>query len=157
MLPPEMLECRWRPLLTFQIDVQKPSIVGKTPWCDRRVGEISGGRFEGKQLRGTLRTGGSDWQTVRPDGAWTLDVRFVMETDDAQLIGMTYRGIRHGPPDVMDRIARGESVSPADYYMRVVPFFETASEKYDWLNRVVSVAHGYRIPTGAIYQVFEVL
>jgi hypothetical protein len=28
-----------------------------------------------------LLPGGSDWQTVRSDAAWTLDVRVVMETE----------------------------------------------------------------------------
>ena len=37
----------------------------------------------------------------------------------------TYRGMRHGPKDVMDKIARGETVSPLDYYLRAIPLFET--------------------------------
>ena len=80
-----------------------------------------------------------------------------METDDAQLIGMTYRGTRHGPREVMERIARGETVSPSEYYLRAAPFFETASEKYGWLNRIVAVALGHRLPGGPVYQVFEIL
>jgi hypothetical protein len=70
---------------------------------------------------------------------------------------MTYRGIRHGPAAVLDRIARGETVSPAEYYLRVSPYFETSSEKYGWLNRVVALATGHRLKEGPIYQVFEVL
>jgi hypothetical protein len=34
--------------------------------------------------------------------------------------------------------------------------FETASEKYGWLNRIVTVATGHRLPDGPVYQVFEV-
>ncbi|MFN3657254.1 MAG: DUF3237 domain-containing protein [Pseudolabrys sp.] len=156
-LPPEMTSLRFRPLFVFRINVAKPSVIGQTPSVDRRVGEITGGTFEGERLRGRVLSGGSDWQTVRRDGSWVLDVRFVMETDDQHLIGMTYKGIRHGPQAVLDRIAKGESVSPADYYFRVAPFFETASEKYGWLNNVVSVATGHRLASGPIYQVFEVL
>lgn len=157
LLPDRMTELRWRPLMDFFVEVKKPWVVGKTPAADRRIGEISGGRFEGERLRGTILTGGSDWQTVRDDGAWMLDVRVLLETDDGALIGMTYRGIRHGPKQVIDALARGESVSPDDYYMRAVPVFETASSRYDWLNRVISVAHGHRIAGGAIYRAFEVL
>ena len=157
MLPREMMELRSRPLFAFQLDVEKASVIGATPGCDRRVGVIAGGRFEGERLRGRLLPGGSDWQTVRTDGAWTLDVRVVMETDDAQLIGMTYRGMRHGPREVMERIARGDTVSPSEYYLRASPFFETASEKYGWLNRIVTVALGHRLPVGPVYQVFEIL
>ncbi len=156
MLPAEMKTLTTRPLFTFLLEVQKPSIIGATPWCDRRVGEITGGVFEGERLRGKILPGGSDWQTVRTDGAWTLDVRLVMQTDDGQLIGMTYKGMRHGPQPVMDRIARGETVSPSEYYLRAAPFFETSSPKYGWLNRLLSVATGHRLPSGPIYQVFEI-
>lgn len=156
-LPKEMQSLQFRPLFIFRINVNKPSVIGQTPSIDRRVGEITGGVFEGERLRGKILSGGSDWQTVRRDGSWVLDVRFVMETDDQHLIGMTYKGIRHGPQAVLDRIAKGESVSPADYYFRVAPFFETASEKYGWLNNVVAVATGHRLASGPIYQVFEVL
>jgi hypothetical protein len=157
LLPREMAELRMRPLFIFELAVAKPSVIGKTPWCERRVGEITGGRFEGERLRGKLLPGGSDWQTVRTDGAWTLDVRVVMETDDGHLIGMTYRGLRHGPREVMEKIARGEVVSPSEYYLRAMGFFETASERYGWLNNVIAIATGHRLPTGPIYQVFEVL
>jgi hypothetical protein len=156
-LPPAMQELRTRPLFAFQVIVATPSIIGKTPGHDRRVGEVTGGTFEGERLRGKILSGGSDWQTVRSDGAWTLDVRMVLETDDGALIGMTYRGIRHGPTAVLERIARGEAVSPSEYYMGALPLFETAADKYDWLNRIVTVAIGHRLAHGPTYNVFEVL
>jgi hypothetical protein len=155
--PPELTTLRYQPLFIFQIQVNRPSIIGATPGYDRRIGEITGGRFEGERLRGLILSGGSDWQSLRADGATTLNVRLVMETDDGALIGMTYLGVRHGPKDVLDRIARGENVNPSEYYMRATPYYETASEKYGWLNRVVSVAVGHRVAGGAIYQVFEIL
>jgi hypothetical protein len=80
-----------------------------------------------------------------------------LETDDGHLIGMTYRGLRHGPKEVIDAITRGEVVSPDAYYFRIAPFFETASEKYGWLNGIVSVGLGHRLPSGPIYQIFEIL
>jgi hypothetical protein len=157
ILPHELKQLNTKPLFVFQLAVAKASVVGRTPSIDRRVGEITGGTFEGERLRGKLLTGGSDWQTVRNDGAWTLDVRLVMETDDGHLIGMTYKGIRHGPADVMDRIAKGDTtVKASDYYLRAAPFFETSSEKYGWLNSIIAIASGHRLPSGPIYQVFEV-
>jgi hypothetical protein len=157
LLPRELTLLRYQPLFVFQIEVKPPTIIGATPGHDRRIGEIVGGRFEGERLRGRILSGGSDWQSLRADGATTLNVRLVMETDDGGLIGMTYLGIRHGPKEVLERIARGESVNPSEYYMRATPYYETASEKYYWLNRVVSVAYGHRVAGGAIYQVFEIL
>jgi len=157
LLPSEMTALRLAPLFIFQIEVKPPSIVGQTPGFDRRIGEIAGGRFEGEKLRGKILSGGSDWQSLRADGTITLNVRLVMQTDDDHLIAMTYLGMRHGPKEVLDRIGRGEKVSPTEYYMRATPYYETASEKYGWLNRIVSVAYGHRMAGGAIYQVFQVL
>ena len=157
MLPPVMTTLRLQPLFIFHIEVKPPSIIGATPGHDRRIGEIAGGRFEGERMRGRILSGGSDWQSLRNDATTTLNVRLVLETDDGALIAMTYLGMRHGPKEVMDRMARGESVSPSEYYMRATPYYETASEKYGWLNRLVSVAYGHRMAGGAIYQVFEVL
>ena len=37
---------------------------------------------------------------------------------------------------------RGEAVPPADYYFRTTPYFETSSEKYAWLNKIVAVGVG---------------
>ncbi len=157
LLPPEMTALRLEPLFIFQIAVNPPSVIGQTPGYDRRIGEISGGRFEGERLRGKILSGGSDWQSLRADGTMTLNVRLVMETDDKELIAMTYLGMRHGPKEVLERIGRGEKVSPTEYYMRATPYYETASQKYGWLNRIVSVAYGHRMAGGAIYQVFQVL
>ncbi len=156
LLPPVMTTLQLEPLFIFQIEVKPPSIIGATPGHDRRIGEIAGGRFEGERLRGRILSGGSDWQSLRADGTTTLNVRLVMETDDGELIAMTYLGMRHGPKEVLDRLARGETVSPSDYYMRATPYYETASQKYGWLNRIVSIAYGHRMAGGAIYQVFEV-
>ena len=100
--------------------------VGATPSGNRRIGLVAGGPFQGERLRGSVLPGGADWIIVRSDGATTLDVRLVLETDDKALIGMTYRGLRHGPAAVMERLNRGEPVDPADYYFRTAIVFETA-------------------------------
>src|SRR5271163_835031 len=158
ILPKEMTELKVRPLFTLLLDVAPPINVGKAPGVDRRIGVITGGRFEGEKLRGTLLPGGSDWQAVRPgDGAFMLNVRICLKTDDDAIISMSYPGIRHGPKDVLDRIARGEVVKATDYYLRIAASFETSSEKYGWLNNIVSVGIGHRLPEGPIYQMFEVL
>src|ERR1051326_8122591 len=101
MLPRELTELRHRPLFMFHIEVKPPYVIGATPGHDRRIGEITGGRFEGERLRGKIVSGGSDWQSLRADGAITINVRLVMQTDDDVLIGMTYLGIRHGPKEVL--------------------------------------------------------
>lgn len=157
LLPPEMTGLCFRHLMAFKLDVAPPSIVGMTPGYDRRIGELIGGTFEGERLRGTFRSGGSDWQSLRADGAIIADVRVVMETDDNALIGLRYAGIRVGPKEVIERLARGEPVRPSEYYFRVRARFETAHPKYDWLNRVLCIATGHRFPEGPLYNVFEIV
>ncbi|MCB1489002.1 MAG: DUF3237 domain-containing protein [Bauldia sp.] len=142
--------------MTFFLDIGKPYLLGKTPGADRRIAALPGGYFEGERLSGKILPSGSDWQTLRDDASVTIDVRTLLETDDGALISMTYKGVRHGPKDVLEALGRGEAVSPDAYYMRAVPSFETASEKYGWLNRVIAVAQGHRLSNGAIYNVFEI-
>jgi Protein of unknown function (DUF3237) len=66
-------------------------------------------------------------------------------------------GLRHGPPDVIAAIGRGETVDPSTYYFRTMPRFETAYPAYSFLNRLIAVASGDRQPEGPIYTIHEVL
>ncbi len=156
-LPETLRNVRTRPLFNFFLQVRKPQIVGTSPDGYRRVGVISHGSLEGERLSGEVLEGSSDWQRVRPDGATTIDVRLVLRTHDEALIGMQYRGFRHGPTDVIARIDRGEIVDPSQYYMRIAPFFETAAPQYDWLNRIIAIGIGHRNAEGALYSIFELL
>jgi hypothetical protein len=148
---------RTRPLFVMRLDVRKLQVVGATPGPFRRVGVVFGGVFEGERLSGEVLEGGSDWQTLRSDGAVTLDVRLILKTADGALIGMVYRGIRHGPPEIVARIEQGEVVDPTTHYFRIAPLFECAAPKYDWINRIVAIGIGHRRADGPVYSVFEVL
>jgi len=156
-LPEVLKNVRTRPLFVMQLKVRPLVVVGATPGVNRRIGLVSGGSFEGDRLSGEVIDGGSDWQAVRADGSTTLDVRLVMKTNDNATIAMTYRGVRHGPADVIKRMERGEAVDPASYYFRISPMFETAAATYDWLNGVLALGIGHRQPGGPVYSVFEVL
>ena len=131
--------------------------IGATPGGNRRIGLVSGGNFEGERLRGTVLPGGADWIIARPDGCTTLDVRLVLQSDDGAAIGMVYRGLRHGPAEIMQRLDRGEPVDPSQYYFRTAIMFETAAARYDWLNRIFAIGTGSRPPEGPVYQIYEVL
>ncbi len=112
-----MAEIRTAPLMTMRLTVNGMQMVGATPNGGRRVGLVGGGTFEGPKLKGIILPGGADWIMARPDGSTTLDVRIVLETDDGATIGMTYRGMRHGPAEVMDKVNKGEFVDPALYLL----------------------------------------
>ena len=132
--------------------------VGETPYGRRRIATVTGGTFEGDELKGTvLPTPGGDWLLLRRDGILMLDVRLTLKTDDNHLIYMSYRGMRHGPAWVMEQLAKGEKVDPSQYYFRSTPYFETASEKYRFLNRIVCVGTGRRDAAGPVYEVFQIL
>lgn len=150
-------EVRTCPLLVMRLDVRPLQIVGQTPGGYRRVGVVPGGTFSGARLSGDVLEGGNDWQSIRGDGSTALDVRLVLKTADGALISMTYRGVRHGPHDVMERLDHGEAVDPAAYYFRIAPLFETASRKYTWLNNILAIGIGHRLPDGPVYSIFEVL
>jgi hypothetical protein len=156
-LPQSLQSVRTCPLFVMRLDVDGPVPVGPTPGLFRRVGIVTGGQFEGSRLRGEVLNGGNDWQIEHSDGATGLDVRLLLRTVDGATIAMTYRGIRHGSKEVMARLAKGDTVDPGDYYFRISPLFETAAPDYAWLNNILAVGIGHRLPDGPIYSLFEVL
>jgi hypothetical protein len=152
-----MMPLRSEFFFTLTAQASPPQNVGPSPVGNRRIIPIAGGTFEGPKLRGNVLVGGADWMLVRPDGVAQIDVRVTLQTDDGDLIFMRYGGFAHGPKEVMERLGRGEAVDPTAYYLRVTPLFETASQKYGWVNRIVTVGIGQRLPDGLIYDVYEIL
>ena len=131
--------------------------LGTGPLGRRRIIPITGGRFEGERLSGRVLPGGADWQVIRPDGVADLDARYTLETHDGALIYVRNKGYRHGPEDVIRRLAAGEAVDPKLYYMRTTPWFETGDARYAWLNRIVCVGTGARLAAAVQLEFFEVL
>jgi hypothetical protein len=155
-LPESMRNITTRPLFVLRETVPPLLIVGATPNGFRRIGLVQGGSFEGERLAGEV-VSGNDWQTVRADSCTKLDVRLILRTTDDALIVMTYTVLRAGPPDVMEKLDRGEAPDPSTYYFRMSPLFETSAGKYDWMNRIISVGVGNRLADGPVYSVFEVI
>ena len=56
------------PLFRITAELGEMQLFGQTPYGDRRVVEILGGRVEGPTLKGKILPGGSDWQIIRSDG-----------------------------------------------------------------------------------------
>lgn len=143
-------------VLEATVTVAAPIEIGETPQGRRRVIHITGGRFTGPRLRGTVVSGGADWQILRTDGVTELTALYELKTDDGTIIHVSNRGLRHGPPEVMQRLARGEPVDAASYYFRTVPVFEAPSGAYDWLNRSIFIATGARSANEVQIRVFEI-
>ncbi|RYH01450.1 DUF3237 domain-containing protein [Salipiger sp. IMCC34102] len=110
----------------------------------RRIIPIVGGTVTGPDLSGRILTLGADWQTIFADGVAELDTRYGFETDDGALIEIVNFGYRHGPPDVIAAIARGEDVAHDTYYMRTHARLETGDPRYAWVNRTLFVGTGRR-------------
>ena len=140
--------------ITMDVDVED---LGVTPVGRRRIVSVKGGTFEGPRLRGTVLPGGGDWLVERADGVRTLDVRITLRTEDEHLVYAHYPGLFHSSPDVAQRFTQGELVDPAEYYFRTAPLFETASDKYAWLNRILAVGIGRRMPGQVGYTVYALL
>jgi hypothetical protein len=101
--------------------------------------------------------GGADWTLLRGDGVLELDLRLSLQTDDGALIHLTSFGLRHGPPEVIAALGRGEQVDPSAYYFRTIPHFETGDPRYAFLNRLLAVSTGNRRADGPIYTIDEIL
>jgi len=145
-----------RLLMTLRVTVAAPQNIAAVPHGTRRTVPITGGDFDGPRLRGSVLPGGSgDWLLLRSDVVLELDFRATLRTDDGALISMRSFGLRHGPPEVMEALARGEAVDPAAYYFRTTPRFETSHPKYAFLNRRLTVATGDRRAEGPIYTIHE--
>jgi len=133
------------------------SSLGETPYGNRRIFHFDGGSFEGPKLKGKVLPGGGGSSLIRRDEVLEVDVRLSLETGDMHQISMAWKGLRHGPKEVMDRLYRGEIVDPRSYYFRTTPYFETSSEKYGWMNRICAIATGSLGANARTLDVFQVL
>ncbi|HEY0650150.1 DUF3237 domain-containing protein [Phenylobacterium sp.] len=154
---------RGRPLcvVDIRLDDDAPLALGKSPFRNRRVSYIAGGTVEGERLRGEVLPGGGDWSELGPgpDGAalTLIDVRSIWKTHDGALIYVTYSGRLVIPAAVLAAFrdpAQVEALPEESYYFRIQPTFETADERYGWLNALVAVGVGRRTAKGVRYRIF---
>ncbi len=120
------------------------TVIGPTPEGLRRMIPITGGTVMGPRLDGEVMNAGADWQFVRPDGTTIAEATYLLRSHDGVLIQVRNRGVRHGPPEVLQRLFEGDDVDPSEYYFRSSPTFLVSPGPYDWLNRDVFVATGAR-------------
>jgi len=143
-----------RPLATFEVKVGAPVEMGLVGGLGRRCIPIVGGRAVG-DIDGAIQAGGADWQTVAPSGALEIAARYVIAVEGG-LIEVESTGVRAGAPEVLARLARGETVPPSDYYFRTAMRFRTGAAAHLRLNSILAVAQGRRAKSGVTLDVFEV-
>ncbi len=151
-----------RPLCTVDIRLvdDAPLPLGQSPWRNRRVSYIAGGVFDGERLRGEVLAGGGDWSelAVSAEGAalTLIDVRSVWKTHDGALIYVSYGGRLVIPASALVDFrdpGKVEGLADDAYYFRIQPTFETADERYEWLNCLVAVGRGRRMAQGVQYRI----
>jgi len=145
-----------QPIFTIHAELEPIMNLGHTPYGERRVIGIAGGAVRGAKLNGRILPGGSDWQIIRADGAADIQARYTIESDTGARILVYSAGLRHGPPEVMAQLAKGDNVDPSLYYFRTVLRFETADPSVDWLNRILGLARGQREARAVRLDVYEV-
>lgn len=150
------------PLCCAAFEVGDILPLGPSPWTNRRVGYITGGRFEGERLKGDILPGGGNWpqSAVGPDGAavGTFDARSVWKTDDGAIIYVAYTGRSHIPADVGEafRDPAQPYVDPSRYKLHIAPVFETPDPRYAWLNTVLAVGVGERVAGGVRHYIYAI-
>ena len=136
--------------------------LGASPFGASRVGYISGGRFSGPRISGNVLPGGGNWsragRLAEGGAVGTFDARAVWQTDDGEIVYMSYTGRTRVPDDVRAAFADPAQpyVDPSRYYLRIAPVFETASAKYDWLNGILAIGIGERTDFGVRHRIYEV-
>jgi len=145
------------PIIRIEADLEEPQLFGKTPYGERRVINIVGGTVSGPRVSGKILPGGADWQIIRSDGVADIFAKYTFQIDGGGFVLVTSAGLRHGPPEVIAKLAKGEAVDRSLYYFRTCVRFETGDPKAEWLNRVLTIAIGAREKMKVKLDLYEVL
>jgi hypothetical protein len=142
-------------VLHLEVEVAAPLEVGRTPAGLRRVVPITGGTVSGL-FTGRVLPGGADFQLIRTDTETEVEARYLLESDQGELVTVHNVGLRTGSAEDISRLRRDEPVNPARIYFRSTPRFETAAPRLARLATRVFVGVGTRQPRAVIFDFFEV-
>jgi Protein of unknown function (DUF3237) len=142
------------PLMQIDLEVWPPIQIGIVGGQNRRCIPIIGGVVTGNYT-GKVMSSGADWQQIEIDGTLEIDARYVLQLSEG-LVEVESRGLRAGPPEVMERLAKGEVVDPALYYFRTAIRFRTAAPALVRLNHMLAISVGERLPDAVRLTVYEV-
>lgn len=122
----------------------------------KRFIAITGGKVEGPMLTGEVLPGGGDWQIIEGGGLTQIEARYFLKAADGTVIEVTNPGVRVADPAVIEKLSRGEDVSPDAYYFRTTPRFSVSDGRHGWLRRAVFVARGVRRPDKVLIEFYVV-
>ena len=106
--------------------------VGQTSHGNRFIIPIVGGTFEGPKMKGTILSGGADYQLQdNAHGRTEVEAIYSIKTDDGVNIHVRNKGLICTGKD--------ENGNP-QFYFRTTPQFEAPFDsKYAWLNNAIFV------------------
>jgi hypothetical protein len=113
------VEFAFSELVTLAKDISP----GATAYGRRNIVPITGGTFEGPNIRGQIMPGGWDWQLQRADGCADLRADYMLKTDDGAVINIVNQGSLCAPKP-------GEPLTA-----RTLVRFEAPLGKYEWLSK----------------------
>lgn len=128
--------------------------LGVTRAGHRRIVDILGGRVSGG-IEAEVLAGGADWQIVQPDGTVEIDTRYTAATAGGGLVHLRTRGLRTGPPEVLQALLSGAPVAPTAYAFRLVVDVETSVPELAHLQRCVLVAAALRTADRVTYDAYR--
>ena len=150
--PPPLL----LPMTQVRCEVQPLVSLGPGWHGERRYVPLGGGTVRGPELNGELVSGGVDWQVQRADGVLEIQAHYVIRTTDGALVEVMSEGLRHGPAEVMARLARGDVVGRDEYFFRTLMRFQTGAPAWVHLNRVMALAVGQREAAQVLLDVYRI-
>lgn len=131
------------------------SLGGPARHGERRYVPILGATALGPELSGTVEAGGVDWHVQRADGVTDIAAHYVIRCTDGALVEVQSEGLRHGPPEVMARLARGEPVSPESCCFRTALRLTTGHPAWLHLNKLLAYTVGERLATRVRLEVWR--
>jgi len=152
-----MTELKSEFLYEAYVDLDKPIELGITPQGNRQIYYFKGGSLKGPNIKGVVIPGGGNWLLIRSDGAAQMDIKATIRTDDGHFIYSYDSGYLYASPEIWQKMMKEEPIDPSEYYLRSVPYYETSSEKYSWMNRIVAVGIGRLTETGVAFKVYKIL
>lgn len=155
MSPHPQLQTQY--VFTLSIDVGTPVSAGDIGHGTRRIVPILGGTVRGENVNGAVMPFGADYQILRPDGFTEVVAKYALQLDDGAVVYVENVGMRFGPRDLLDKLARGEAVDRSLIYFRSVPRFETGAPNYRWMMQNLFVGVGARHPDRVEIAVHQVL
>ena len=145
-----------QPIFTIHSPLGGIQRLGDTPYGERRIMRHPLAAGQGL-IRHGLRRAASTGESCAPT-AWCVQARYTLEADSGAKILVDAEGYPDGPPEVMERLARDETVEPSLYYFRTFMRFETSDPAASWLDRILDDRHRSPHEGGPCgIEVFEVL